>query len=132
MADNSSLMRRYAEALQRRDYASVDELLAEDVVVHIFGRHPLAGEHRGRSGFAAFTRDFADRTGVRMEMLGLEDVLVGDQHGALLMRERATRNGRTFEFERAVVYRLAADHIAELWVYDSDQHGLDVFAWSDS
>lgn len=29
-------------------------------------------------------------------------------------------------------YRLAADHIAALWVYDSDRHGLDLFAWSDS
>jgi ketosteroid isomerase-like protein len=52
-------------------------------------------------------------------------VLGSDDHAVLLVRERFSRNGRSVETERVVVYELRDEQIVGIWNYDSDQYAYD-------
>jgi hypothetical protein len=45
------LMRRYVDAARRGDRETASGFFTEDIVLHIPGRSPFAGEHRGRERF---------------------------------------------------------------------------------
>ena len=51
---NASAYRRTADAFRAGDQAAVAALIAEDVVWHVPGAHPMAGEIRGRDALMAW------------------------------------------------------------------------------
>ena len=55
------------------------------------------------------------------------DVMAGAERGALLVRERFERDGRTAEVERLLVYAVRDGLLSECWVYDQDQTLVDAF-----
>lgn len=47
--ENIEVINRLASAYAIADITAIDELLADDVVFHIPGRHPLSGTYVGKS-----------------------------------------------------------------------------------
>ncbi len=47
---NEELMQRCADAGHRGDIDAVLECYADDIVMHVLGRNPLAGDYRGEQG----------------------------------------------------------------------------------
>jgi uncharacterized protein len=102
-------------------------LLADDVVLHAAGRHPLAGEFAGKQAFLdAYTKTLAALGGT-VEAVAIQDLLVGPERAVALVRERATRGEQVLEFDRVNVYRLRDGQIVEIWSYDFDPYALDAF-----
>ncbi len=60
-------------------------------------------------------------------LLAIVDVMAGPERGALLVRERFERDGRTAEVERLLVYAVRDGLLSECWVYDQDQAQVDAF-----
>jgi ketosteroid isomerase-like protein len=112
---NAELLNRYVEALERKDLQAATAFWAEDVVVHVQGRHLFAGDFFGKRAF--------------LELVEVRDVLVGSDRAVALVKERAVRGERSMEFERVNVYEMRRGKIAEIWSYDSDPYALDEF-WS--
>ena len=46
-AVNEAVVRRYCDAWSRGDLPAIVDCYHEELVLHYFGRSPLAGEHRG-------------------------------------------------------------------------------------
>jgi len=67
----------------------------------------------------------SSRTPGKFENLGIDDILASDTHAASLVHWRVTRNDRTIDIDRVVVYRIEDGKIAEIWVRDWDQYAYD-------
>jgi ketosteroid isomerase-like protein len=116
-------------ALADGDVAGAAATLDDDVVLHVPGTHPLAGDHRGPDavlGFVAATRARTDDA----EQIEVLDVLAGERYVAVAARVHATRAGRAPLDNRTVhVLRLDAGRVAEIWLHNFDDLTVSEF-WS--
>ena len=106
----------------------VAELLAEDVVWHVPGTSPIAGDHRGREAVIAYferRRALADNTFVMHPKGVLED---GDAVVQLVDGE-AVIGGERRTWSTAGVYRTAGGLLVEVWLVPLDLAAFDEI-WS--
>jgi ketosteroid isomerase-like protein len=97
----------------------------EDVLMHVPGRGPLAGDHHGREGIAAvFQRELSmlDEP-PRLEQV---DQLGSDNHAVSIVIQRIRRGGRDYAGRQTVVARVEGGRLAEVW-FLPDQAAFDAF-----
>jgi ketosteroid isomerase-like protein len=116
------------DALSRRDLAAAADLLDPDVVLHVPGTHPLAGDHHGIDGLLRFTAGTTAATD-EGESLEVCDVLVGEGHVAVLCRVTATRGERRLDNSTIHLLRLRDGRVAEVHLHNFDGLAVDAF-WS--
>jgi ketosteroid isomerase-like protein len=124
---NEDVMRRYGEAWRAGNYAGMQDLMDDGVVLHLFGHSPLAGTFRGKKELADIVRIIQEITD--RKLIELHDILVGEHHAAALVVESMKRHGKTVELERVFVYHLENGKITEVWIFDQDQNAVDAL-WS--
>jgi uncharacterized protein len=118
---------RYLAAMERGDREAAVACYAEDVVMHVPGRSPWAGERRGREAVLAYLGAAVARAdeGIDVELV---DVLAGDgDRVALLLRERLRGAGGELLLRRANVYTVRDGRIAEVRIFEHDQYAADAF-----
>lgn len=116
---------RYATAWLAGDRAAIAACYHDEFTLHYAGQNPLAGKHCGKAAALAALAEVARRT--NRKLLGIDDVMAGPQRGAILAREAFSRDGRTAELERLLVYTVREGLLSECWVYDRDQATVDSF-----
>jgi uncharacterized protein len=116
---------RYAAAWLAGDRAAMAACYHDEFRLHYAGQNPLAGTHSGKAAAFAVLAEVARRT--NRKLLDVEDVMAGSRRGALLVRESFTRDRRTAELERLLVYSVRDGLLFECWVYDRDQATVDAF-----
>jgi ketosteroid isomerase-like protein len=116
---------RYATAWLAGDRAGVAACYHDEFTLHYAGQNPLAGTHRGKTAAYAVLAEVTRRT--NRKLLDVEDVMAGPRRGAILVRELFTRDGRTAEVERLLVYSVRDGLLFECWVYERDQAAVDAF-----
>lgn len=103
----------------------VRSLLCRDVVWHVPGRTPIAGDHQGIEnviGYMLRRRDVADRT-LRLHR---RELLVGEgEHFAALTDGSAVIAGRAREWSTIGLYRLRGERLAECRLMPFDQTDFD-------
>jgi ketosteroid isomerase-like protein len=120
---NDTVIRRYCDAWREGDLATIVDCYHDDVVLHYFGRNPLAGSHRGKPAALAVlakVQQVAGRT-----LIEIHDSLASDEHAIILARERFERDGKQIEARRVLVYHVRDGRLAECWIYDEDQRAVD-------
>jgi ketosteroid isomerase-like protein len=127
-SSNAEVFKQYVEAFERKDWETATAFWAEDVVLHVQGRNPLAGDFFGKQAFLKhYQRLFAELNGTMELVEEVREVLLGAVHAVAIGKERAVRGERSLDFERVNVYRLRGGKIAEIGSYDSDPYALDEF-----
>ena len=129
---HAQLIRDFHER-QNRFYAGGDQapvraMLADDVVWHVPGNSPIAGEHRGRDTvlrYFAKRRQLADAT-FRIDVRG---VLADDERAVILAAGEVEQDGERLAWGTVAIFRLADGRIAECWVVPYDQEAFDEI-WS--
>jgi ketosteroid isomerase-like protein len=116
---------RYAAAWLAGDRAAIAACYHDEFTLHYAGHNPLAGTHRGKAAALVALAEVARRANRRL--LGIEDIMAGPHRGAILARESFSRDGRTAELERLLVYAVRDGLLGECWVYDRDQATVDSF-----
>jgi ketosteroid isomerase-like protein len=122
-ATNEAVVRRYCDAWRQGDLATIMDCYHDDLVLHYFGRSPLAGEHRGKAaalGVLARVQQLSNR-----QLVEIHDVLASEDHAIVLARERFERDGRSHDARRVLVYHVRDGKLAEAWIYDDDQRAVD-------
>jgi len=115
---------RQREMYAGGDLAAVEVLLAEDVVWHVPGTSPIAGEYRGREAVVAYFR-------LRRELAGgaIEITRAGEAHHEAALVQladgRARLGGGEAVWRTAGVYRVVDGMIAEAWLVPLDQEHFD-------
>jgi ketosteroid isomerase-like protein len=124
---NAAVIRRMHQALARGDYVStLAELFSEDIVWHLPGSGPLAGDHIGREAVLAAMRRFEEISEgtLRVEV---HDIIASDDHTVALLRATATRKGRRYDSPEVDVYHVEDGKITEFWSFAEDQRVTDEF-----
>jgi uncharacterized protein len=120
------VMERYVAAARAKDWEAAFALFADDLVVHIPGRSPFAGAHRGKRAAIDYITAIRERYGDAGIELEVVDALVSEERFLLLVRERfRDADGTTIAIRRANVYRVAGGRIAEISIYEADQYLVD-------
>jgi ketosteroid isomerase-like protein len=118
---NVAAYRRTADAFRARDFDAIRSLVAENVVWHVPGRHPMAGEIRGLDELVAFLS--------RLSELGFtlreHDVLGNDEHVCALSYMGARRPGVDIEIRVTSVFHFRAGRQVERWLYPEDMAAWD-------
>ena len=113
------------EAVSRGDVAALEKVYAEDIVWHVSGRGPRAGDHRGREAVLGYLASVGED--VESFDASLEDVLIGDERIGFVMRATGQRKGRTLDATYFLLARLEGGRVAELWSTAFDQYAVDAF-----
>jgi acyl-CoA thioesterase FadM/ketosteroid isomerase-like protein len=115
---------RQREMYAGGDLEAVQELLAEDVVWHVPGTSPIAGDYRGREAVTGYFRLRRGLAGgaIRVAKRGEAH---HDEALVQLADGRAPLGGREVLWRTAGVYRVADGRIAEAWLVPLDQEHFD-------
>jgi uncharacterized protein len=112
------------------DLDAVKDLLAEDVVWHVPGTNPIAGDYRGRAAVIAYFR-------LRRELAGgtINTTKIAEAHHdealVQLADGRADLGAGNVVWRTAGVYRVLGARIAEAWLVPLDQDEFDR-AWAST
>jgi hypothetical protein len=123
MHPNELLARREIELIDAGDLEALDDLYADDLVVHYPGRSPLAGSYPAQEFIAKFESLLKDGTLTRE----LHDALGTDDHAVQLLRVTASASGRSHSWNAVVVLHVRDGKFSECWIHVDDQYALDEF-----
>jgi ketosteroid isomerase-like protein len=114
-------------AYNRGDLESMRSFIAEDVLWHVGGNHPLSGDYRGRDAVFDYYAKVRDLTGGTLTLEPL-DILANDQHGGIFMRVSGQREGKTLDVVLAEALTLdESGRWAEYWALADEQDKVDAF-----
>jgi|SRR6185369_6358145 len=127
LADHKErIVRQLLDALEARDVAAIEALLADDVVYYFPGRSPVAGTYQGREAVIGLFRAFASLFDGPIEM-STHDVVASEAHVLDLATYAGSRGGERFTWNTVRLYHVDGDRIAEVWLMIGDQYAFD--AW---
>jgi ketosteroid isomerase-like protein len=122
---NEAVVRAYCDAWLRGDAPAIIALYHDDIVLHYFGRSPLAGDHTGKPAAVAVLGKIQQLT--NRKPVEIHDIAASADHAVMLALERWERDGRTLDVQRVFVYHVKDGKLAECWAYDDDQRAVDEF-----
>lgn len=127
---NATLIHSGYEAFAAGDMDTITKVFSDDIVWHIPGHHELAGDYRGQAAVFGFFTQLAERSGGTFQ-LDVHDLMATDDHVVALVRERASRAGRSLDINGVHVWHVADGRAVEFWGVTYDQYAEDEF-WSAS
>jgi ketosteroid isomerase-like protein len=113
----------YVGAMRKGDRDEAFALFADDVVGHVPGRSVLSGELNGRAAVEGYINGVIAKGHGKVQVDVL-DILVGEEHAALLVREQIG-DDPPLDIRRANVYRVRDGRISEIWIFEHDQYTVD-------
>lgn len=124
--ENAEIIRGGYEAFGKGDIPAVLALFADDVVWHIPGRSPLAGDYNGAQEVLGFFGQLQERSGgsFRLEM---HDLLASDDHVVALINEVGHRGDKSINSPGVHVWHVSGGKVTEFWGASSDLYALDEF-----
>jgi ketosteroid isomerase-like protein len=127
---NEEIVRNGYAAFLGGDLAALNDLFDDDIVWHAPGRHPLAGDFRGKDEvFGTFAKLFELTEGTFS--LEIHDVLADDEHAVVLTRATGRRpDGRTLDDASVQVFHMKDGKVTEQWLHPGDVYAGDEF-WND-
>ena len=119
--ETARVLQAYAKAWLASDLEKVLGSYHDDIELHYMGKSPLAGSHRGRD--AAFAALGLASIRTSRVLVSIEDVLVGESLGALIVVEDLGDPPR--RVRRVLLYRVQDEKLRECWLFDEDQRFVD-------
>ena len=120
---NADVLRMADEAMERGDIEGFFSYYTDDIVFHAPGKSQLAGDYQGKD-------ELQELFGKFMEAMGeytFENhaYLADDEHGVILQRGKAVKDGKTSEFNEVFVMHFRNRKISEMWYIPVDQAVVD-------
>ena len=124
---NADLVRKGFEAFAAGDMASLDAVMADDVVWHASGTGVIAGDFVGKQAvFGSFALIPQETDAFSQE---IHAIVADDEHTIALVNATATRRGNTVTLAQVLVFHLEDGKAKEVWLTPFDQAAADAF-WS--
>ncbi len=130
---NVARVRHAREAFMKGDPDTIRDLLADDLIWHVPGRHRFAGDHGKAEMMALFEAVVPEfnKSGepvISTFDIEYEDVVATDEWAFARAHWNHTRDGKRFDQRGIELYRLNADgRIAEFWAFMRDTAAFDEF-----
>ena len=113
---NVETVNRMTPAVFDQNHDTLAKIFTDDLVFHLRGPDPMAGDHAGLGGFLGVVGSWFEATNGQIE---LDQQFCIGTDGWAAEWEHATmgRKGKTLESRNAFVYRFDGDRIAEMWMF---------------
>ena len=126
---NEDVVRAASAAFGRGDHGALqDQFFASDIVWHIAGTGPLAGDYQGVAQVMGLLAKIAALSGSTVQPQ-LHDVLVSNDHTVALSTIRAERAGKQLQLNLVHVIHTENGKATEVWTHSSDPAAAAEF-WS--
>jgi len=122
-----SLVRRGYEAFNTSDIETLVSLMAHDVVHHVPGASPVAGEHKGIEAVLSYYGMLGELTSGTFHADLIDAHADGRGHVLALHQITATRNGVTRVSRGSVLFTFLGDKMTDLLELHGDLAGDDAF-----
>jgi len=101
-------------------------LFSDQVVWHVFGNGPLAGDYTGKQ---AVMELFGKYMGlIDSQSTEIHDIVANDQHTVMMGTQKVSRQGRSFEQKITdVMHPDSEGRVQEFWRFFEDQGKADEF-----
>jgi ketosteroid isomerase-like protein len=113
---NVETVNRMTQAIFTQDHDTLAKLFTDDLVFHLRGPDPMAGDHSGLGGLLGVLGSWFEATDGQIE-LDQQFCLGADAWAAEWEHATLRRKGKTLESHNAFVYRFEDDRIAEMWMF---------------
>jgi ketosteroid isomerase-like protein len=124
---NVQRVRDALAAYNRGDLDGMRSFVAEDVLWHVGGNHPLSGDYRGRDAVFDYYAKVRDLTGGTLTLEPV-DILVNDEHAGIFMRVTGERDGKSLDVLLAEALTFdESGRWAEYWALADEQEKVDAF-----
>jgi uncharacterized protein len=124
---NVQRIRDALAAYNSGDLEGMRAFIAEDIVWHVGGNHPLSGDYRGRDAVFDYYAKVRDQTGGTLTLKPL-NILANDEHGGVFMRVSGQRDGKTLDVVLAEALTFdESGRWAEYWALADEQDTVDAF-----
>jgi len=117
---NQDLVQAASAAFARGDLSALqDQFFAENIVWHVAGTGPLAGDYQGAAQVIGQLGKISELAGgtVRPQ---LHDVLVSNDHTVVLVTITAERAGQQLQLNLVHVIHADNGRATEMWTHSSD------------
>jgi uncharacterized protein len=126
---NEDLVRQASEAFGRGDLRALqDQFLADDIVWHVAGTGPLAGDYEGAAEVIGQLTRIAELSGGTV-LPQVHDVLVSNDHTVVLVTISAERAGKQLQLNLVHVIHAENGKAGEVWTHSADPRAAAQF-WS--
>ena len=126
---NEDLVRQASEAFGRGDLSALHhQFFADDIVWHVAGTGPLAGDYEGATEVVAQLTKISELSGGSV-LPQVHDVLVSNDHTVVLVTISAERAGRQLQLNLVHVIHAENGKAAEVWTHSADPAAAAQF-WS--
>ena len=126
---NEDLVRQASEAFGRGDLSALqDQFFADDIVWHVAGTGPLAGDYEGATEVIAQLTKISELSGGSV-LPQVHDVLVSNDHTVVLVTISAERAGKQLQLSLVHVIHAENGKAAEVWTHSADPAAAAQF-WS--
>lgn len=122
---NMTLAKAVWDALSVGDVEVLDELLGENLLWHVPGKHLLSGTKTGRDQVLDYLGTLGEET--EAYDLQLRDILVNNDRGLILYHVSGKRGGRTLDTYQMLLFQVEDNRITEAWSNPFDQYAVDNF-----
>jgi ketosteroid isomerase-like protein len=124
---NAGLMRNYLDTFAEGDVDGLMEYFSPDVLWHVAGSHPLAGDYRGKDELRSYFTKVREETAGSLK-LDPGSIMASDDHIAMFLRVTGERAGKRVDVEMAQAFTVNGNgKLAEFWSMADDQDALDEF-----
>ena len=126
---NEDRVRAASAAFGQGDLATLrDQFFAENIVWHIAGTGPLAGDYQGVAQVMELLSKISELSGGTVQP-ALHDVLVSPDHTVVLSTIRAKRAGKELQLNVVHVIHAINGKATEVWTHSADPAAAAEF-WS--
>jgi ketosteroid isomerase-like protein len=123
---NVDMLNKGYDAFDKGDLDTVQALFSDDVVFHVVGNSPLAGDYAGRDEVLGFFGKLVEMTGGTFRLVR-HAVLADDEHGVVLHNITAQREGKSIDVNAADIFHVRDGKVTEAWLTSIDQDAVDEF-----
>ena len=126
---NQDVVRAASAAFGQGNLSALqDQYFAADIVWHVAGTGPLAGDYEGVAQVMGLLGKISQLAGSTVQP-ELHDVLVSNDHTVALTTIRAERGGKQLQLNLVHVIHAENGKATEIWTQSSDPAGAAEF-WS--
>lgn len=126
---NEDLVRAASAAFGHGDLGALhDQFFAENIVWHVAGTGPLAGDYEGAEQVIGQLSKISELTAGTVQPQ-VHDVLVSNDHTVMLVTISAQRAGKQLQLKLVHVIHAENGKATEVWTHSADPAGAAKF-WS--
>ena len=126
--DNVQRTRDAYEAFAKGDLSAIADQFTEDVVWHVGGHSPLAGDYKGQYEVLHFFGRLFELSGGTLK-IDVEDILANDDRATVLVHMTAQRGDKVLSQNAVHVFEIENGKTKEFRSFEEDQITEDEF-WS--